>query len=152
MNSSIVSLLKGKTVLVSSCLLGENCKYNGSNNLNKSIKSLADAGFFNAISFCPELAGGLTVPRLPSEIIGDRVINSAGVDLTVKFNAGAKEALNTCRIHNIKYGILKERSPSCGVRAIYDGTFSGRTINECGITSKLLRQNKIVLFSEEDFN
>ena len=137
-------------ILVSACLLGENCKYNGKNNFNSLIAKLTNS--FVIIPICPEVLGGLTTPRLPSEINNEFVINEAGVDVTYEFNKGAKLALQTALKENIKYAILKEKSPSCGVNKIYDGNFNGTLLAGKGITCQLLEQNGIKCFSENEID
>lgn len=137
-------------ILVSSCLLGVNCKYNGKNNYNEKVISLKDE--YDLIEFCPEVSSGMTTPRVPCEIIGEKVINRDGVDCTSYFEDGAKQCLNLCLKHNIKRAILKERSPSCGVKCIYDGSFNGNLISNNGFTTRLLVNNNIDVISEEDLD
>lgn len=134
--------------LVSACLLGENCKYNGGNNDNIYVKLyLKDREY---VAFCPEIAGGLEAPRLPCEICGNRVVNSKGEDLTEEFTDGAEQALELCREAGVELAVLKEGSPSCGVNWIYDGTFEHVRTPGQGITAKLLTENGIKCISEED--
>ena len=135
--------------IISACLCGVNCKYNGKNNLNKECLKLAKEG--KAILVCPEQLGGLTTPRDPSEISKNSVITKEGKDVTLNFINGAKEALNIANIYNVKKAILKEGSPSCGVHKIYDGTFSGNKISGMGIFAKLLCKNNIKVISSEEF-
>ena len=137
-----------ESILISSCLLGNNTKYNGKNNYNPLVKKLKEK--YNLIPICPEVLGGLLIPREPSEINGDKVINKIGLDVTKNFNEGARLSLIEAKNHNIKYAILKDGSPSCGVNYIYDGKFSGTKINGMGITAKLLFLNNIILVSEKD--
>ena len=137
-----------ESILISSCLLGNNTKYNGKNNYNPKVLKLKEK--YNLIPICPEVLGGLLIPREPSEIIGDKVINKIGLDVTKNFNEGARLSLIEAEKYNIKYAILKDGSPSCGVNYIYDGTFSGTKINGMGITAKLLSLNNITLLSEKD--
>lgn len=134
--------------LVSACLLGENCKYNGGNNDNIYVKLyLKDRDY---IAFCPEIAGGLDAPRSPCEICGDLVLNSEGEDMTEEFIDGAEQALELCREAGVETAVLKEGSPSCGVNWIYDGTFQHVRIPGQGITARLLTENGITCISEED--
>lgn len=135
-------------ILVSACLLGCNCKYNGKNNLNEEVRCLAEQ--FTLIPICPEEFGGLPTPRIPSEILGAKVINKVNEDVTLAFQKGAIKALTIAQKEGCQYAILKEKSPSCGVKQIYDGTFTGRLINGMGITTRLLEANKIKTFSELD--
>ena len=135
-------------ILVSGCLLGLNCKYNGGNNDNAAVHKFLEGKEY--VVFCPERAGGLPAPRLPSEIRGDRVYSKAGEDVTEEFHGGAEKALAFCRAHGVTQAILKARSPSCGVHAVYDGTFTGEVIPGMGVTAKLLVENGIELMDEED--
>ena len=145
-------------ILVSACLLGINCKYNGDNNKSEKIEEyLKDKKF---ILVCPEQLGGLTTPRYPSEIINideeniiegkTNVINNKNLDVTAQFKKGALETLKIANIYGCKKAILKEGSPSCGSSLIYDGTFTGKKVNGSGITTTLLRQNGIEVISEND--
>ncbi len=136
-------------VLISKCLTGENVKYNGGNNLINSSSFDRLQRCCELIPVCPEVDGGLPIPRPASEICGERVINTKGEDVTAFFEKGALLALETARKNDIKYALLKERSPSCGGVQIYDGTFSGKVIGGMGITGKLLSSNGIKIFSEE---
>ena len=99
---------------------------------------------------CPESDGGLTTPRNPSEQKGEKVVSNKGVDVTTEFNLGAKIALDVALKNNIKYALLKESSPSCGTNLIYDGTFTGKKINGMGVAAKLLKENGILVFSENE--
>lgn len=137
-------------ILISSCLLGSNCKYNGSNNYNESIKlAFKD---YQLIPICPEVFGGLSTPRNPSEIKNDKVISSTGDDVTEYFLKGARLSLYLAKENHIMYAILKQKSPSCGRGKIYDGTFSNNVIKGNGITTKLLEDNGIMVFTEEDYD
>lgn len=137
-------------IVVSACLLGENCKYNGGNNLCSELVKLRDK--YNLIPICPETFGGLKSPREPAEICGNRILLKNGEDVTSEFCKGAKISLEIAKEHNCKYAILKERSPSCGVNFIYDGTFSNNIIKGMGITAKLLSDNCIMLLSENEID
>jgi len=139
-------------VLVSACLLGINCRYDGSNNLDKRVLDfLAENGNFVAI--CPEILGGLHIPRGPYEIMGGtgedvingraRLISDKGEDVTREFIKGAEESLKIAKRNSIKMAILKSKSPSCGVKLIYDGTFSHTIIEGDGVTAALLRREGI---------
>ncbi|MBU5487584.1 DUF523 domain-containing protein [Clostridium sp. MSJ-8] len=134
-------------IMISSCLCGVNCKYNGKNNKNDKCVELLREN--KAICFCPEQLGGLTTPRVPSEIREDRVVSKEGIDVTDNFKRGAKEALKIAQITGIKKAIMKEGSPSCGVHYIYDGTFSGNKIEGMGITTRMFLENNIEVVSEE---
>lgn len=135
-------------ILVSACLLGFNCKYNGENNKNeKVIEYLKDK---EVIPICPEIMGGLPTPRVPSEILNDRVINKEGLDVTENFLKGAEEVLYLAKLLNVKKALLKAKSPSCGVGEIYDGTFTHTIIAGDGTTTKLLKENNIEVITEND--
>ena len=134
--------------LVSACLLGHDCKYNGGNNDNAAVRSfLADKDY---VVFCPEQAGGLPAPRLPSEIRDGRVFSKSGEDVTGEFRLGAEKALAFCKSHGVTHAILKARSPSCGVHAVYDGSFTGKAVPGMGVTARLLAENGVALLDEED--
>ncbi len=134
-------------VLVSSCLLGKNCKYNGGNNYNDGVIDFASK--HDIIEICPEQLGGLSTPRLPSEIMNGRVFNKAGVDVTQNFLEGAKKTLDIAIKNDCKLAILKKNSPSCGFGKIYDGTFSSKLISGNGITADLLFKNGVVIINED---
>lgn len=141
-------ILKPK-IIVSACLLGDNCKYNGGNNLKSNL--LNDLNDYNIIKICPEVFGGLSVPRIPAEIIGDKVFNKENIDVTDNYNKGANIALAIAKKHHIKIAILKQKSPSCGVGKIYDGTFSNTIIDGFGVTAKLFKDNDIKLYTEDNY-
>lgn len=139
-------------MIVSACLVGVNCKYNGENNDNDKVKEyLKDKKF---IIICPEQLGGLTTPRNPSEIINidgnRRVLTYDNIDVTKNFINGAEESLKIAKIYNCKKALLKEGSPSCGCNFIYDGTFSGKKVPGKGLTATLFEENNIEVFSEKE--
>ncbi len=136
-------------LLVSACLAGFPCRYDGKTKPVKEIVELVESG--KAIPFCPEVEGGLPTPRIPSEQLKDRVINEEGIDVTDNYNLGAKKALEVCQNNNISKAILKAKSPSCGVGKVYDGTFSGTLIEGDGVTTTLLKDNNIKVINEEDY-
>lgn len=140
-------------ILVSACLVGINCKYNGKNNYNEKIFDLVRDG--KAIPLCSEQLGGLCTPRVPCEIKyidGKRyVFNKDGLDVTEMFNKGAEEVLNFVKKMNIKKAILKSKSPSCGLGKIYDGTFSNKLIDGNGILTQLLLDSGVEVISSEEF-
>lgn len=133
-------------ILISACLIGINCKYNGKNNYIDLIEKLKQK--YELIPICPETLGGLSIPRDPSEIINDKVISINNKDVTDNFILGANKALQIAINNNITIAILKDGSPSCGNNYIYDGTFSKNKINGKGITTRLLLQNNIKIYSE----
>ena len=135
-------------ILVSKCLLGENCRYKGDN--CKSDKVLAYLEGHEIIPICPEQAGGLAIPRDPSEIVGNRVISKSGKDVTAEYQKGASIALKLAQKNKVDLVILKAKSPSCGVGLIYDGTFTGNKIPGNGVTADLLIKNGFKVITEED--
>lgn len=140
---------KNYEYIVSACLCGEKVRYDGKANTIEKVRQLIDEG--KAIMICPEVDGGMTVPRHPCEIQNNKVINRLGEDKTSDFEKGAEKALRLCKKYNIKKAVLKEKSPSCGSNCIYDGTFTGTLIPGQGITAKLLRENGIEVISDEEF-
>ena len=132
-------------VLVSACLLGVNCKYNGKNNYCEQIEEYLQK--YELIPVCPEIFGGLPTPRVPSEIKDGRVVTKDGQNVTENFLKGAKETLYLARKYNIKKAILKAKSPSCGHNQIYDGNFQDKLIKGDGITTKLLKENGIEIIT-----
>jgi uncharacterized protein YbbK (DUF523 family) len=141
--------------LISACLGGVNCRYDGKNSENQLIMKLIKEG--KAILVCPEELGGLPTPRPSCELVVNedgirKVITKCGEDKTEEFLKGAEETLNLAKKHNIKMAILKAKSPSCGVNKIYDGTFSGKLIDGNGLTAELLLKNGINVITETDLN
>lgn len=135
-------------ILVSACLLGENCKYNGGNNYHEKIELLKKK--YDIVPICPEVLGGLSTPRSPSEIKNYRVINKEGLDVTKNFMLGRDKVINIVKYAKVKKAILKENSPSCGVNHIYDGKFNHTLINGEGITTSALRKLGVEIYSEND--
>lgn len=137
-------------IMVSGCLLGENCKYNGRNNYSEKVAEFIKG--HEVVSVCPECLGGLPVPRVPAEIVNGVVINKEGENVDIQFRKGAEIALEIARKESIDLAILQSRSPSCGVKQIYDGTFSKNIIDGQGIFAKLLKENGFQIIDIEDFN
>ena len=135
-------------IMVSACLLGENCKYNGENNRNENV--LAFVHGHDVISVCPEVMGGLPTPRVPSEICQGIVINKEGVSVDRQFRTGAKECLAIALKEQPELVIFKARSPSCGKKQHYDGTFSGILTNGPGIAAGLLLENGFCIVEEDE--
>ena len=133
-------------VVVSACLLGENCKYSGGNNYQKELADLL-AGH-QVIPVCPEVTGGLPTPRPPSEIVDGRVINRAGVSVDAEFRRGAEISLAEAGRQHADLAILKANSPSCGSRQIYDGTFSGRLVEGSGIFAGMMMESGYPVLDE----
>ncbi len=135
------------TYLISACLLGCACRYDGqSKPISPLVKSLMKRA--TLIPVCPEILGGLSTPRPPAEIVGDRVINANGVDVSAAYRKGAEEALSLARLYNAQGIILRDRSPSCGVGTVYDGSFSRRPIPGNGITAALFLEAGIPIYGE----
>lgn len=139
--------------IISACLAGVNCRYDGGNNLKPEIVKLLKEK--KAILVCPEQLGSLTTPRLPCEIVCDKngnkkVVNIEGKDLTKEFLKGAEETLKIAKLVGAKGAILKARSPSCGKGQVYDGTFKKKLVEGNGITTDLLIKNGIKVYTEED--
>ena len=135
-------------ILVSACLLGKNCKYNGGNNLNQNVLDFIEG--HEVIGVCPEQLGGLSTPRLPAEIVEGVVTNKEGVSVDAEFRKGAQEALAAALENKVDLAILQSRSPSCGVKEIYDGSFSGKKIKGQGVFAKLLSAHGIKVLDAED--
>ena len=139
--------------LISACLCGVNCKYNGNNNYNQYVAELVKSG--KAIPLCAEQLGGLSTPRIPSEIkcLDDKrkVFDKNGKDVTAEFEAGAREVLDFVKRMNIKKAILKGKSPSCGIGKIYDGTFNNKLVHGNGVLAQLLIDNGIEVINSDDF-
>lgn len=145
-------------VLVSACLLGERVRFNGKDAFVDSPAVSRWLAEGRIVPFCPELAGGLGVPRPPAEIRGGDgqgvldgraiVVTNAGADVTRAFVEGARLALDAARVHGVRLAVLKEGSPSCASRSPYDGTFSGATRAGLGVTAALLEREGIRVFSE----
>lgn len=133
-------------ILVSACLLGLPCRYDGMSKPNGAVIALKDK--YELVPFCPEIYGGLETPRTPSERVGDRVLMKNGRDVTENYARGAEGALYLCQALGIKKAILKERSPSCGSGMIYDGCFVGRLAIGDGVTAELLKKNGIDVLGE----
>lgn len=137
-------------ILISACLIGDKVNYKGSGKYNPNVEKLKEK--YLLVPFCPEVEGGLPIPRLPSEIVNEKVIRIDGKDVTKEYVSGASKALKICKYLNIKIAILKEKSPSCGSHFIHDGTFKDRLIKGEGITTKLLTKNGIKVYSEDEID
>lgn len=135
-------------VLISACLVGDNVKYDGGNNKTPLLDELLKE--FELVPFCPEVEGGLNIPRDKSERLGDKVITEKGRDVTRQYSFGAEMAYNICLYLGIKVAILKETSPSCGVHEIYDGRFTHKKIMGKGYTTQYLEQKGIKVISENE--
>lgn len=118
-------------IMVSACLLGVNCKYDGGNNRNGELLRLLEG--HTVIPVCPEVLGGLPVPRVPAEISHGAVLNREGISVDDAFRAGARKAMRIAEREKPDLILLKSRSPSCGVKEVYDGTFSGKLVPGSGV-------------------
>ncbi len=134
--------------IISACLAGINCRYDGGSKPNQKVIELVKQG--KAILVCPEQLAGLTTPRTPAEEKDRKIITKDGKDLTKEFQKGAQEALKIARLSNCKEAILKAKSPSCGCGKVYDGSFSGNLIDGDGVFTRLLKENNIRVITEED--
>ena len=133
-------------ILISSCLLGLPARYNGERQEHPMIEALEEK--YELIAVCPETLGGLEIPRPPAEIIGRRVINKEGLDVTQEYEEGAQRALDIAKGLSIKIAVFKERSPSCGHGWIHDGTFTDGMVAADGVCTRLLIENGIEVLGE----
>ena len=132
-------------ILISACLLGSCCRYDGASKAHPLAAALAEC--HTLVPVCPEQLGGLPTPRPPAERRGDRVVTQSG-DVTEQYRRGAEETLKLCELLGCEAAVLKERSPSCGFGKIYDGSFSGRLIDGNGVAAALLAANGIEIYGE----
>ena len=133
-------------ILISACLLGCRCRYDGGSREHPEVLDLAKR--HELVPVCPEQMGGLATPRPPAERRGDRVVTESGADVTEQYRRGAEEALRLARLLRCQAAVLKERSPSCGHGAVYDGTFTRTLIPGDGVTAELLEANGIPVYGE----
>ena len=136
------------TVLVSACLLGCPCRYDGKSKPSAAVLALMDK--HTLIPICPEQMGGLATPRPPAECQTGGVFTEAGVDVTAHYQRGAAEALRLAKLYGCTHAILKERSPSCGSGEIYDGSFSRHLVPGDGVTAALLKANGVTVLGESE--
>ena len=139
-----------ENILVSACLLGVACRYDGKRKPNEAVIALKEK--YNLIPVCPEIMGGLPTPRLPSEIREETVIMENGEDVTDKYSKGAEETLRLARLFGCGKAVLKEKSPSCGSGRIYDGTFSKTLTEGNGVTAGMLLANGIRVAGETEID
>ncbi len=135
-------------IAVSGCLLGYDLKYNGKNNRNDELLEILRG--HRIISVCPEVSGGLPIPRDPAERKGDRVISCTGADVTGQYRKGTELAVRKIMDNGVKMAVLKAKSPSCGKDRIYDGTFSHTVISGDGTLAEALKAMGITVFSEKE--
>lgn len=137
-----------ESLLISACLMGFDCKYSGGSNALSSESLAALRARYRLIPVCPEAAGGLPTPRVPSERQGEKVVSKLGQDVTEEYRKGAETALYLARRYGCTCALLKERSPSCGNRAIYDGSFTGTLISGDGVAAESLKAAGISVYGE----
>ncbi len=135
-------------LLISACLLGVSCRYDGKSRPIGNIEELLEK--YELIPVCGEIFGGLPTPRVPAERLGGRVITKDGVDVTKEYLLGAAEVLRLAKLFGCKKALLKERSPSCGKDKIYDGSFEGKIVPGSGVVAGLLAENGIEIFGESE--
>ena len=135
-------------ILVSACLLGCACRYDGKSKPHPAVAALCEK--HTLIPVCPEIYGGLPTPRPASEIVGDRVLNGTGADVTAAYLHGAKEALRLAKQFGCTVAVLKAKSPSCGKGKVYDGSFTRTLTDGDGVTAALLMKNGIKVYTEEE--
>lgn len=135
-----------ETLLISACLMGYNCKYNGGNNAlpPEALAALRDR--YRLIPVCPEAAGGLPTPRVPSERRGGSVVTRDGRDVTAAFRRGAEIAGKLAERTGARLALLKSGSPSCGSGMIYDGSFTGTLTPGDGVTAEYLKNKNLTIF------
>ena len=138
------------TILVSACLLGLRCRYDGQSKPNAAVLALREK--HTLIPCCPEQLGGLPTPRSPSEWQGERIVNREGEDVTAQYRRGGEEAVTLARTLGCELAILKERSPACGSREIYDGSFSGVLIPGQGSAARALQAAGIPVLGESELD
>ena len=134
------------TILVSACLLGTACRYDGRSKADAAVTALLAR--HTLIPVCGEIFGGLSTPRTPAERRGDRVVTQDGRDVTQAYRRGAEEVLRLARLYGARAAILKERSPSCGSGQIYDGTFTKTLTLGDGLTAQMLKKHGITVYGE----
>ena len=135
-------------IAVSACLLGENCKYNGGNNYSEKVSEYIKG--HEVVPVCPEVLGGLPIPRESAEIVNGKVSHKDGTSVDKEFRRGAETALKIIKEQQVDFVILQSRSPSCGVNTIYDGSFSGKIISGQGVFADLLQKNGIKVIDVAD--
>lgn len=139
-----------ENLLISACLLGVSCRYDGKSKPLPDVEKLMEK--YNLIPVCAEIMGGLSTPRPPAEIVGDKVLTESGKDVTAEYIKGAEEVLRLGKIFDCKKALLKERSPSCGSGIIHNGKFDGGLVSGFGKTAKLLLENNIEVFGESQID
>lgn len=142
--------MKKEKLLVSACFLAKGYKYDGKDNINEKVIALQEK--YDFLLVCPEVMGGLSTPRDPSEQRGEKVVSNKGKDVTINFINGAQKALDIVLSNNCKKALLKAKSPSCGKGWIYDGTFTHTKVEGNGVACQLLLDNGILVFTEDEID
>ena len=135
-------------IIVSACLLGENCKYNGGNNYDPQVAALCEGR--EVIPVCPEVLAGLGIPRIPIEIKDGKVIRRDGTEVDAAIRSAVGEILEQIKDEDIQCAILKARSPTCGARQVYDGTFSGKLVDGAGVLAQALKDAGYIVLDNEE--
>lgn len=135
-------------VLVSACLVGRNCKYNGGNNFRESVAAFLQG--HEVVEYCPEVMAGMPIPRIPMEIVNGRLLDREGNDKTEDMKRALEKAMEEIKKMGIDCAVLQSRSPTCGVRQVYDGTFSGKLISGQGMFARALMDAGIRVLDAED--
>ena len=135
-------------VLVSACLLGENCKYNGGNNYNSAVTEFAKDK--EVLTICPEMMAGMGCPRTPIEIVDGVLMDRNGNNVDAAMREAIEKAMEMIRKEDIRCAVLQSRSPTCGVNQIYDGSFSGKLINGSGLFAQALKDAGYQVIDAED--
>ncbi len=138
-----------ETVMISACLVGDKVRYDGKGKYNPLVKEILQK--YNLLPLCPEVLGGLSIPRDPSEIVKEKVITKNGKDVTKEYNKGAFLCLNPISFKHVRKAILQDRSPACGVNKIHNGKFDDGLIPGEGILTKKLKENNIECYTIEEF-
>ena len=136
-------------ILLSQCLAGAHCRWDGGTNLVPELRALVESGL--AVTVCPEVSGGLPTPRNPSEILDGHVISTTGDDVTACFRKGAETALRVFEENHCEYAVLKSKSPSCGCGLVHNGKFDGGLVPGNGIAAQLLLEHGYHVMTEEEW-
>ena len=143
-----VDMKNSKKILVSACLLGENCKYNGGNNYNGAVADYVKGR--EVLAVCPEMLAGMGCPRTPIEIVDGVLMDRNGKNVDQAMRKAVEMAMDLIKNENVQCAILQSRSPTCGVNQIYDGTFSGKLIDGSGIFAQALKEAGYQVLDAED--
>ena len=138
----------GKKLLVSACLLGRNCKYNGGNNYCAAVAEFVMGR--EIIEVCPEVQSGMSIPRTPIELVNGVLMDRDGNDVDARLRAAVAQTMESIKDQEIDCAVLQSRSPTCGVNQIYDGSFSGKLISGSGVFAKALKDAGYRVIDAED--